>query len=45
VLVRFVLRVLDYTLTHGECNALRDEVYAVLHRGGVWQWVVCGWEV
>jgi phenylalanyl-tRNA synthetase alpha chain len=38
VLVRVVLRALDRTLTHAECNALRNAVYAALHRGTAWQW-------
>jgi phenylalanyl-tRNA synthetase alpha chain len=38
VLVRVVLRALDRTLTHEECNALRDAVYAALHRGSAWEW-------
>jgi phenylalanyl-tRNA synthetase alpha chain len=37
-LVRVTLRALDRTLTHGECNALRDEIYAALHRGTVMSW-------
>lgn len=37
-LVRVVLRALDRTLTHDECNAIRDDVYAALHRGSVWSW-------
>ncbi len=40
VLLRVVLRALDRTLTHAECNALRDEIYAALHRGPVWEWAV-----
>jgi phenylalanyl-tRNA synthetase alpha chain len=42
VLVRLVLRARDRTLTHAECNALRDEVYAALHRGAVWHWAARG---
>ncbi|HKU38379.1 MAG TPA: hypothetical protein VJR89_09540 [Polyangiales bacterium] len=38
VLVRVVLRALDRTLTHAECNALRDEIYAVLHCGSRSEW-------
>lgn len=38
VLVRVVLRALDRTLTHEECNALRDAIYAALHRGSAWEW-------
>jgi phenylalanyl-tRNA synthetase alpha chain len=38
VLLRVVLRALDRTLTHVECNALRDEIYAALHRGPVYEW-------
>jgi phenylalanyl-tRNA synthetase alpha chain len=37
-LVRVTLRALDRTLTHAECNALRDEIYAALHRGSVMRW-------
>ena len=37
-LVRLTLRALDRTLNHGECNALRDEIYAALHRGSVMSW-------
>lgn len=33
LLVRVVLRSLERTLTHDECNALRDVIYAALHRG------------
>jgi phenylalanyl-tRNA synthetase alpha chain len=38
VLLRVVLRALDRTLTHEECNALRDAIYAALHRGTAWEW-------
>jgi phenylalanyl-tRNA synthetase alpha chain len=38
VLLRVVLRDLDRTLTHPEANALRDRIYAALHRGSVHQW-------
>jgi phenylalanyl-tRNA synthetase alpha chain len=38
VLVRVVLRDLERTLTHDEANALRDRVYAALHRGSVHAW-------
>lgn len=34
VLVRLTLRAMDRSLTHPECNELRDEVYAALHEGG-----------
>lgn len=37
-LVRVVLRALDRTLTHDECNALRDRIYAALHRGSTSEW-------
>jgi phenylalanyl-tRNA synthetase alpha chain len=37
-LVRVTLRALDRTLTHQECNALRDTIYAAVHRGSVWEW-------
>jgi len=32
------LRALDRTLTHDECNQLRDAIYAALHEGSVHQW-------
>jgi phenylalanyl-tRNA synthetase alpha chain len=38
VLLRVVLRALDRTLTHAECNRLRDEIYAALHEGTAWEW-------
>ncbi|WP_164016862.1 hypothetical protein [Pyxidicoccus trucidator] len=38
VLLRVVLRALDRTLTHDECNTLRDDIYAALHRGTAWEW-------
>lgn len=37
-LVRLVLRAYDRTLTHDECNRLRDRVYAALHRGTRSEW-------
>ncbi|MEY2426666.1 MAG: phenylalanyl-tRNA synthetase alpha chain [Actinomycetota bacterium] len=40
VLVRIVLRHLDRTLTDAEANALRDRIYAALHRGAVHEWAV-----
>ena len=38
VLLRVVLRDLQRTLTHAECNVVRDEIYAALHQGAVWEW-------
>lgn len=38
LLVRVTLRALDRTLTHEECNVLRDEIYAALHTGTVHHW-------
>lgn len=38
VLLRVTLRALERTLTHAECNTLRDEVYAALHQGPHWEW-------
>jgi phenylalanyl-tRNA synthetase alpha chain len=38
VLVRVTLRALERTLTHAECNDLRDRIYAALHRGTAWSW-------
>jgi phenylalanyl-tRNA synthetase alpha chain len=37
-LLRVVLRDLRRTLTDEEANKLRDEVYAAVHEGMVWQW-------
>jgi phenylalanyl-tRNA synthetase alpha chain len=37
-LVRVTFRALDRTLTHAECNALRDTIYAAVHRGSVLEW-------
>jgi len=38
LLVRVTLRALDRTLTHDECNTLRDEIYAAVHEGAVHHW-------
>jgi phenylalanyl-tRNA synthetase alpha chain len=38
VLLRVVLRALERTLTHEECNTLRDDIYGALHRGTAWEW-------
>ena len=38
MLVRVTLRALDRTLTHDECNELRDDIYAAVHEGAVHQW-------
>ena len=38
VLLRVSLRALERTLTHAECNELRDAIYAALHRGTRWEW-------
>jgi phenylalanyl-tRNA synthetase alpha chain len=38
LLVRVILRDLDRTLTTPEANALRDRIYAALHRGSAHQW-------
>ena len=35
LLVRVVLRSLDRTLTHDECNELRDVIYMALHDANV----------
>jgi phenylalanyl-tRNA synthetase alpha chain len=35
LLVRVTLRALDRTLTHDECNDLRDAIYTAIHRGAV----------
>jgi phenylalanyl-tRNA synthetase alpha chain len=42
LLVRVVLRDLERTLTAAEANALRDQIYAALHRGGAHQWAARG---
>jgi phenylalanyl-tRNA synthetase alpha chain len=38
VLLRVVLRDLEKTLTHDEANQIRDQIYAALHRGTVYEW-------
>jgi phenylalanyl-tRNA synthetase alpha chain len=38
LLLRVVLRAIDRTLTHAECNLVRDEIYAALHRGPNCEW-------
>jgi phenylalanyl-tRNA synthetase alpha chain len=38
VLVRIVLRHLERSLTDEEANALRDRVYAAIHRGSAHEW-------
>lgn len=38
VLLRLVLRALGRTLTHAECNVLRDRVYEACHEGSAWHW-------
>ncbi|NND64662.1 MAG: hypothetical protein HKM24_01745 [Gammaproteobacteria bacterium] len=38
VLVRVVLRSLDRTLSHEECNQYRDEIYQAIHHGTEWHW-------
>jgi phenylalanyl-tRNA synthetase alpha chain len=40
LLVRVVLRDLERTLTAAEANALRDRIYAALHRGAAHQWAM-----
>lgn len=42
VLLRIELRALERTLTHEECNALRDRLYAKLHQGDVQEWATKG---
>ena len=38
LLVRVVLRAVDRSLTHDECNELRDAIYAAIHAGSVRSW-------
>lgn len=38
ILLRVVMRALDRTLTHEECNQYRDTIYAAVHEGMAWQW-------
>ncbi|HWZ90034.1 MAG TPA: hypothetical protein VNW92_14325, partial [Polyangiaceae bacterium] len=40
VLLRVVLRDLERTLTCEQANALRDRIYAALHRGPVYEWAL-----
>lgn len=42
VLLRVTLRALDRTLTHAECNELRDAIYKALHRGARSEWAARG---
>lgn len=42
VLLRVVLRAVDRTLTHAECNRLRDAIYAAVHEGSAAQWASRG---
>jgi phenylalanyl-tRNA synthetase alpha chain len=42
VLLRVVLRDLEKTLTHDEANQIRDQIYAALHRGTVYEWASGG---
>ena len=42
LLVRVVLRHLERTLTDDDANALRDRVYAAIHRGTEHQWAASG---
>jgi len=42
ILLRVGLRALARTLTHEECNVLRDDIYAALHRGTAWEWAARG---
>ena len=42
VLLRLVLRSNDRSLTHAECNELRDQVYEALHEGKRWTWAARG---
>lgn len=37
-LVRITLRAIDRSLTHNECNVLRDDVYRTIHAGTVHHW-------
>lgn len=37
-LVRITLRALDRSLTHDECNILRDAIYATIHQGTRSEW-------
>jgi phenylalanyl-tRNA synthetase alpha chain len=37
-LVRITLRAIDRSLTHDECNVLRDDVYRAIHAGTVHHW-------
>jgi phenylalanyl-tRNA synthetase alpha chain len=42
VLLRVTLRALGRTLTDAEANALRDAIYAAVHRGTAHEWAVAG---
>ncbi len=38
LLVRIILRALDRTLTREECNRYRDQIYAAIHEGSIYDW-------
>jgi phenylalanyl-tRNA synthetase alpha chain len=38
ILLRIVIRDLEHTLTSGEANVLRDDIYAAIHEGNVKSW-------
>jgi phenylalanyl-tRNA synthetase alpha chain len=40
VLLRLILRDLERTLTDDEANQLRDQIYAALHQGKVYEWAL-----
>ena len=40
ILLRVVLRSYERTLTSEECNIYRDKIYAAVHKGSAWQWVI-----
>ncbi|MEO0469106.1 MAG: hypothetical protein AAF206_05760 [Bacteroidota bacterium] len=38
LLLRVVLQALDRSLTDESCNQYRDQIYACLHEGEIWEW-------
>ena len=44
ILLRIELKALDRTLMDRECNEVRNQIYALLHKGTYWEWADSGLE-
>ena len=44
ILLRIELKALDRTLMDRECNEVRNQIYALLHKGTYWEWADTGLE-